>query len=199
MSPCTPTPVRHRSRWPPTTRVGPGEGDALDPADVPAQVARHPRVATCHRVPHAHAVAAVEPSIPRRHRRRRPRHGNRLVGAVKDPLLGSQMFDRPQPSLVVARSEVLRRRHLLDRVAEAIDRRVPITVASIRHTRPSQRSWNSGSSASIGTAPKPCIPPRSCTPSTARSSRRRGAGILPVHERPAPSHTECCYRTRRPP
>ena len=67
----------------------------------------------------------MEPTVPRRDRRRWTRYGNGFGVAVKETLLGSQALDRPQPSLVVARRQVLRRWHLLDRVTESVDRRVP--------------------------------------------------------------------------
>ena len=43
---------------------------------------------------------------------------------------------------------------------------VGATARCIAQTRPSHGWWKSGSSVSIGIAPNPCIPPRSCTPST---------------------------------
>ena len=42
---------------------------------------------------------------------------------------------------------------------------------AIDATRPSHASWNRGSSISMGTVPKPCIPPMSWTPSMRPSSR----------------------------
>src|SRR6185369_10715287 len=38
-------------------------------------------------------------------------------------------------------------------------------------TTASQGAWKTGSSASRSTGPKPCIPPRSCTPSIGRPLR----------------------------
>ena len=56
-----------------------------------------------------------------------------------------------------------------------------MAAAVSRKARRSQVEWKTGSSASTSTGPKPCIPPRSCTPSTgpsqhsARRSARRAA------------------------
>src|SRR4051794_23237722 len=59
------------------------------------------------------------------------------------------------------------------------------TCATVANVSPlavrSQSSWNTGSSCSTSTGPKPCLPPRSWMPSTPRILTRRLYGRSSVH------------------
>ncbi len=74
----------------------------------------------------------------------------------------------------------------------SMDHRPSAPVASVTASaRRSHSAWKTGSSGSTSTGPKPCMPPRSWTPSIVSSPRRRRRPMLRPDTRPrAPCRPE---------